>query len=636
MKILMGKNIIRVVIIGALLLVGLSVYLLTDIRNNANKSAGTSGASDSIYRAMDKLPTGKYEIEMAREQVKAYYSGNVPYYKQLTAYFEKRAEKEGNKLAWSYILSNKATILLGENKPDSALILGKEAEKNAEDKTNVGLGNIYNVIANSYYYLGQQDSAKYYMTKGYLFATTRKIDVFIMTFGINLGTYYYDHLLFGAASYYFYAALEASKRADNTPLMLINNITSILSVERKYKEADSLWNKYIAQMEKAGDPYEHQLYFLNRMLHLQNMERWKESRRIYSEYKPEEIFDVMQISYLRAILNQTLKENPGAAPALVIKHRDWIGKNYVQVLTELFIDLRDIINKNPSLIPMDSILKWERNVAAELEDNPKAASNSNKLKSLIAYKKGNMALAYELMEKGRLDDIAFEEINDSLRFADFAEKNQLSKLKEDISVANLKIEQAQKEKISTNYLWILSLGVLMSFIIALLFALSYRKTKLDSVLDQMSFIKAEENYLLKEQELNSRIVNLSQLIVLKAQDLGKKIKLISSDDNETLQEVKREIDELGKLAIEEKPQLADNLIGNHQGIFDRYPEFSETANLTEKRIFILSIDGYKPKDIANVVGVSVQYVHNVRTRLRKKLNLDNNVEWESLKKVQEG
>jgi DNA-binding CsgD family transcriptional regulator len=103
-----------------------------------------------------------------------------------------------------------------------------------------------------------------------------------------------------------------------------------------------------------------------------------------------------------------------------------------------------------------------------------------------------------------------------------------------------------------------------------------------------------------------------------------------------LQDIKREIDELSRLGIEDKPQLADKLIDNHQVIFDRFPAFSETANLTEKRIFILSIDGYKPKEIANVVGVSVQYVHNVRTRLRKKLNLDNNVEWESLKKSHNG
>jgi DNA-binding CsgD family transcriptional regulator len=98
-----------------------------------------------------------------------------------------------------------------------------------------------------------------------------------------------------------------------------------------------------------------------------------------------------------------------------------------------------------------------------------------------------------------------------------------------------------------------------------------------------------------------------------------------------LLDLKKEIDELSRLGIEDKPQLADKLIDSHKAMFERFPEFSELANLTEKRIFILSVDGYKPKEIANVMGVSIQYVHNVRTRLRKKLKLDNTIEWQTLK-----
>ncbi|MES2560655.1 MAG: hypothetical protein V4590_13000 [Bacteroidota bacterium] len=627
----MKKNRIKGAIIGAIVLVGLSVYFLSNMSDYSGGFVGTAG-SDSLYKALDKLPVGKYEMATAREQIKAYYSGDTDKYARVTTYFEKRAEKDNNRVARSYIKSNKASILLLENKPDSALIVAKDAEKEVEGTNAISLGNIYNTLGNANYHLGNQDSAKTYMTKGYLFATTQKIDIYISTFGINLGTYYYDHLLYGAASYYFNVALEASKRQDNTPLMLINNITSILAAQHKFKEADSLWNIYIDEMEKEDDPYSHQLFFLNRILHLQNMDRWKEARKVYSEFKPDEIYDVLRVHYLRAMLNQMIKENPSEAIALVQKHSDWIGVNYVPAVSELFPHLHILIDRNPSILPMDTLLQWEKNFAVELKDNPKAASHSNKLKSLIAYKRGNTVLAYQLLEKSRVYDVAFDEISDSLRYADFSEKNQLSKLKEDISIANLKVEQTQKEKTYVKYLWILSLGILISFIIALLFALSYRKTKLDYALDQISFIKAEENYLLKEQELNSRIVNLSQLIVIKAQDLGKKIKLISSEDKETLQDVKREIEELSRLGIEDKPQLADKLIDNHQTIFERFPDFAETANLTEKRIFILSIDGYKPKEIANVVGVSVQYVHNVRTRLRKKLDIDNSVEWESLKK----
>lgn len=620
----------KIVFFGAIVIVGLFIYLSTKDRFMAAKEGSTN---DSLSTVFDQIPEGKYEREIARAQAQAFYQGDKESYEKISAYFIKRAESDNNDIARLYIKSNKASFLLAENKPEEAMVVAREAEGEAGKTNLVSLGNIYNTIANAHYHMGHMDSAKYYMSKGYLFATTNKIDVFISTFAINLGTYYYDHMLYGAASYYFSVALEASKRQDNIPLMLVNNMTSILGAQHLHADADSLWNIYLPEMEKVKKPYERQLFFLNRTVHLQNTDRWKEARTVYAEFVPEDIYDVLRIPYMHAVLNQSLHDHSAETAIFFKKYRHWVGERYVPAVTEIFNELEKIINLNPALLPMDTLLAWEKNYATELKENPKAASNSNKLKSLAAFKKGNLLLSYQLLEQSRLDEVAFDEISDSLRHADFAEKNQLSKLREDIDIANLKVEQSVKEKKYVNYLWILSVSVLASFIIALLFALSYRKTKLDYATEQINFMRLEETHLVKEQELNTRIVNLSQLIVLKAQDLGKKIKLVSSEDKESLQDVKKEIDELSRLAIEDKPQLADRLIDDHQTVLDRFPEFASTANLTEKRIFILSVDGYKPKEIADVVGVSIQYVHNVRTRLRKKLNLENSIEWESLRKM---
>lgn len=617
---------------GVLVLV---IFFIVWINHTKNQSPGVSKSSpslDSMITVFNRTPEGKYEMMVAREQVNAYYSGNKELYTGITGYFEQRAKKEGNKVAQAFIYSNKGSVYLAENKPDSALLMGKQAEQLLEGTENVGLGNVYNIIANSYYYQGKMDSAKSFMTKGFVFATTHKFDAFITTFGINLGTINYEKMLFGAASHYFTTALEAAKREQNVPLMLINNITTILSVQGKYAEADSLWNIYLGQMLASKDSYERQLFFLNHVLHQQNMGRLKESRVIYSEYKPEDVYEVLRVQYVHAMLNQSLYDNKDQAVAFFKQYKHWIGMRYPLALTEMFADLSELVEYNPTLLPMDTLQKWEKKFASDLIFDPKARSHANILKSIIARKQGNMALAYQFLEKSRLDEVAFNSLNDSLRYADFAEKNELSRLKEEVSLAHLQVEETERNRRYTNYFWLLSLLVLIGFIVALLFALSYRKTKLKYALEQINFMKTEENYLMKEQELNTRIVNLSQLIVLKAQDLGKKIKLVASEDKEALQEVKREIEELSRLGIEEKPQLADKLLDDHQAIFNRFPEFAETGNLTEKRIFILSIDGYKPKEIANVVGVSIQYVHNVRTRLRKKLNIDNTVEWESLKK----
>lgn len=625
------KNLMRITIAFALLAAALLIiYLFAAERGNRTVKGNPT---DSLFNAFNELPQGKYESAVAREHSEAYYNGSKEYYDTITAYFEKRAAEDNNNVAWSYLKANKATFLLNENKPRAAIAMAKEAERHVTGTDVVGLGNIYNTLASSYYHLGRMDSAKYYMTKGYLFATSKNVDVFISTFAINLGTYYYDHMLYGAASHYFNIALESAKRQNNIPLMLINNITSILGEQHLYKESDSLWNIYLEKMQTVKDPYEHQLYFLNYNMHLQNMNRWKEAQKVYAKYTSEEIYDILRIPYLHIYLNQAFHDRAEGTASFFIKHRHWIGERYIPAVTEMFNELEEAINLDPSLLPMDTLLQWEKNFAAELKENPKASANSNKLKSMIAYKQGNLPLSYKLLEKSRLNDREYDLIYDSLRHADFAEKNELNKLREDIDIANLKVQQSKDEKRYHNKLWILSFLVLVCLIVLLLFALSYRKARLDRATEQINFLKVEEAHLLKEQELNTRIVNLSQLIVLKAQDLGKKIKQISSENKEALQEIKKEIDELSRLGIEDKPQLADKLIDDHQPIFDRFPEFAEMSNLTEKRIFILSVDGYKPKEIANVVGVSIQYVHNVRTRLRKKLKLDNSIEWESLKKA---
>lgn len=620
----------KICFVGGVIIAVVVIYL--SIRNKHSTIERKGYAMDSIYNAFDELPEGEYERTIARAQVQAYYQGKKEYYKWITEYFEKRAERDDNNTARAYLKSNKASFLLAERKAEQAITLAREAEKDAGENDLVVLGSIYNTIANAHYRMGNMDSAKYYMTKGYLFATSKKMDVFIYTFAASLGTHYYNHLLYEAASYYYGIALEAAKREKNIPLMLINNMTSILEERQQYSEADSLWNAYLPEMKKVKNPYERQLFFLNRTIHLQNTNRWEEAFPIYSEFGPEDIYEELRVPYMHAMLNQLLHDRSAQTKIFFKKYRHWIGERYVPAVTEVFIELEKVIGLDPSLLPMDTLLAWEKKFAMAFKENPRAVSNSNKLKSLVAYKKGDLQLSYLLLEKSGQYEIADDEISDSLHQADLEVRDQLTKLREKITIANIKVEQAENQKKYESYLWILSVAVLVGFIVALLYALSYRKTKLDYATEQIHFMKMEEGHLIREQELNTRIVSLSQLIVLKAQDLGKKIKLVSSGDKEMLQDVKKEIEELSRLGIDDKPQLADKLIDDHQSVFDKFPEFEEITNLTERRIFILSVDGYKPKEIADVVGVSIQYVHNVRTRLRKKLQLDSGIAWESLKK----
>ncbi|MEI8101287.1 MAG: hypothetical protein WCH09_06970, partial [Bacteroidota bacterium] len=94
--------------------------------------------------------------------------------------------------------------------------------------------------------------------------------------------------------------------------------------------------------------------------------------------------------------------------------------------------------------------------------------------------------------------------------------------------------------------------------------------------------------------------------------------------------IRRDLEAMSRVENTTRPQLADSKIKEQGDIFDHYPAL-KTLSLTEKRIFILSVDGYKSKDIAAIVGVTPQYIHNVRSKIRRILGIDNSIHWESFK-----
>jgi DNA-binding CsgD family transcriptional regulator len=57
----------------------------------------------------------------------------------------------------------------------------------------------------------------------------------------------------------------------------------------------------------------------------------------------------------------------------------------------------------------------------------------------------------------------------------------------------------------------------------------------------------------------------------------------------------------------------------------------KTLSLTEKRILQLSINGIKTKEIANILGISNQYILNARSKIKKNLTIQDFENWEDLK-----
>jgi hypothetical protein len=127
-----------------------------------------------------------------------------------------------------------------------------------------------------------------------------------------------------------------------------------------------------------------------------------------------------------------------------------------------------------------------------------------------------------------------------------------------------------------------------------------------------------------ENDLNNRIITLSKLIITKVDSINKLLGTINDDNYHTaIKEVRSEFLNIQNAVSDAQPQLADKLLEDYSDIQIDFPEIS-LLSITEKRIFVLSVNGYPTKEIAGLLGLTSQYVNNARTNIRKKMGIEEN------------
>jgi hypothetical protein len=178
---------------------------------------------------------------------------------------------------------------------------------------------------------------------------------------------------------------------------------------------------------------------------------------------------------------------------------------------------------------------------------------------------------------------------------------------------------------------LISVMIILTLTVSVLWLLNRKREKsLELIQVQLTQQEEEQRFLKKERELNDRIVSLTHMLMEKTTELGKRLRNMNYADKEDLDQLRKELEALGRVDAGTNPQVADVLIKENDDLLSKYPVVKD-LNLTERRIFILSVEGFKSKDISNLVGVTPQYIHNVRSKIRKVLGVDNNIRWEELK-----
>ena len=241
-----------------------------------------------------------------------------------------------------------------------------------------------------------------------------------------------------------------------------------------------------------------------------------------------------------------------------------------------------------------------------------------------------MKEAYEALQVSNEYKDRYHLLDDSVKRADFTAKKDFESMK--TKQFAFEKELLQQKKIN-GYLAGTYGSVVLTLLLLVLFLWARqtaKKKELDWAQMQLHVQVEEKEFLQKEKELNARIIGMSELVMEKSLELSKKLKQLNTNNSPEIETLRKELEALGRVETTSRPQIADSKLKEQGDIFEHYPQL-KAMNLTEKRIFILSVDGYKSKDIAAIVGVTPQYIHNVRSKIRKGLGVDNGVNWESFK-----
>lgn len=610
----------------AFILVIITLVFLLNNNSNRNVKTNIHYSYDSARMFLKSEIVGEYENPVGNTLLYKYFLKDtaIEFKGLLNSYFEV-ASRQNNKLALAFCKILLSKIKINEIGIDSFYKCEKEAFHIGSDlkDTNILLNSL-GTLSTAYLMNNEIDSGLYFSRLGYDISMKSKKKHFIYFFAINLGYVMNSKMLQGSAQLYFEQALKATPTEENRNLILLNNLFSIMITENNLSDAELFWNKHFINVKLDLNSYEGQLLFLNRALLYQGEKKWKESEKYVDQFKDFKQFPKLKINFLRLQLSQADHQNQDFSK-LLYDNRQLIMDEFPFSFIEIADYLVKAIKKNPAFLTLNDFLDIEKKAGGELE--LRKDFNNYPLyfvKAELYENLGDFNNAY-LTSKIAMDlKNKFYDQEKESRHADLAEKMRLSNLLDQIESGKKELESQNTETIVFKIFTILL--ILLSFLILYVV---YRERK-HGVLREQLLVKELDNERLlaeslsTENELNNRIITLSKMIITKVESINKLLSSINESNYHIgIKEVRSEFLNIQNAVSDAQPQLADKLLEDYSNIQIDFPEIA-LLSITEKRIFVLSINGYPTKEIAGLLGLTSQYVNNARSSIRKKMGIEEN------------
>ena len=483
-------------------------------------------------------------------------------------------------------------------------------------------------LSSNYFGLGKNDSAEMLTKLGFDLAYNSRDYVHIHFFGVNLGYVFNKKSMYGAAQQYFETALEAAKKVGSPHTMAVNNLVGLLVSEKNYYDAEQLWNQEFANKELDPDSYEDQVLIINKAYILQKLGKHKEAQIWIKKIKNVANYPDLQIDFHRVILNQMEHEKLSTSAYLDSIKSIWLAYP-PDGIKKMNAFIQHALPGNSNLLSDKDIKFIDSFVDQSTDDYYDWVDIYESVKGVRAQSKGDLNEAIGHFRKA-LEIKELANIKDGIsRKSDITEKLHIREQQAKLEESNILLEHERN-----SYLWyrlvtaaIILLGIFIIFIIVR--ERGRLKLQNDLVEKELILEKKSAEALQLENEINGRVLALSKLVIAKADRINKLLMALNENNfKDQIRELKTESLAIQNAFSEAKPQLADKLLEDYSEIQLDFPGVSE-LNMTEKRIFVLSINGYHSKEIGSILGLTGQYVNNARTRIRKKLDISEN--WNEIK-----
>lgn len=382
----------------------------------------------------------------------------------------------------------------------------------------------------------------------------------------------------------------------------------------KYSEAEIYWNEHRAELIGDTNTYAGQVILLNRAVLSQRIKRYKETDSILNLLSHVQIQPLLWRDYTQTLVLQSLRLRLDTLTdrrfeKQVVSHLDFL-----------------IHNNEGSMLSFMSQKRWQflRDSIPELFDRYRVQPGYSQrylasLSKFLALSNQSTNPARSLFYFNQM--LGFQDSVRQIQFkTDLLATNELSEYESVMSQLALnQVALEDSKRREGNYVIILILVLLLVAVSFFSFKEKLQLSKIRSEFLEKEKLQAEELVL-----SNQRLITYSKVVLERDNQIKQRLmKLNLRGKSELVKEVKeiiKEIDTLNRVNTREKPQIADDLIVKRPE--EEHPHLSKLSKV-EQRVYVLVQSNYRPKDIANMLGYSVQYVRNIKTRIGKKLSLDD-------------